>query len=263
MKKLRFLFVMFCIPLSLYAQVQSVDSIALKNIAEKPIKVNEESPLRPRSLILPSAFITYGALSFGDHPISNLDRTTRNELQEDHPLFAAHLDNYMQFAPAVAVYALNFAGIKGKHTLVDATGIYILSTAIMGGSVTLLKHTSARLRPDGSSYTSFPSGHTALAFAGAEFLKQEYKDLSPWYGFAGYAVATATGTLRMYNNKHWFSDVVTGAGIGILSTKIAYYLYPHLKKLVIGKQTLSYSIVPVYEDKTLVFLSMERFNIAY
>ncbi|WP_316841750.1 phosphatase PAP2 family protein [Pedobacter gandavensis] len=250
MKKLRFLFVAFCLPVGLYAQVQPADSLALKNITENPIKTSNDNTFKVKSLILPAAFITYGALSFGDNPISNLDRTTKNELQEDHPLFAAHLDNYMQFAPALTVYALNFAGIKGKNTLVDATGIYVLSSAIMGGSVSLLKHTSHRLRPDGSSYTSFPSGHTALAFAGAEFLKQEYKDVSPWYGFAGYAVATATGTLRMYNNKHWFSDVVAGAGIGILSTKLAYYLYPHLKKLVVGKQTLSYSMVPVYEDKT-------------
>ncbi|WP_316821042.1 phosphatase PAP2 family protein [Pedobacter gandavensis] len=250
MKKLRCLFIAICLPAFLYAQVEPTDSLALKNIQENQKASTNENPLHVKALIIPAAFITYGALSFGDNPISNLDRSTRNELQEDHPLFAAHLDNYMQFAPALSVYALNLAGIKGKNNLVDATGIYLLSSAIMGGSVSLLKHSSHRLRPDGSSYTSFPSGHTALAFAGAEFLKQEYKDVSPWYGFAGYAVATATGTLRMYNNKHWFSDVVAGAGIGILSTKIAYYLYPHLKKLVLGKQTVSYSMVPVYEDKT-------------
>lgn len=250
MIKLSYLFVAFFSPVCLYAQVQSADSLALKNINEKPNSGVSQNSLGIKALIIPAAFITYGALSFEENQINNLDRTTRNELQEDHPLFAAHLDNYTQFAPSLAVYALNFAGIKGRNTLLDATGIYMMSTAIMGGSVTFLKHTSHRLRPDGSSNSSFPSGHTALAFAGAEFLKQEYKDVSPWYGFAGYAVATATGALRMYNNKHWFSDVVTGAGIGILSTKIAYYLYPHLKKLVVGKQRLSYSLVPVYEDKT-------------
>ncbi|MCX2453403.1 phosphatase PAP2 family protein [Pedobacter sp. PLR] len=240
MKKLHCLFVAILLPGFLYAQAQSSDSLAIKNT----------HPLKVKELILPAVFITYGALSFGDNPIRDLDLTTKAELQEDHPLFAAHLDNYTQFAPALAVYALNLAGIKGKHSLVDATGIYVMSTAIMGGSVFLLKKESHRLRPDGSGYNSFPSGHTATVFAAAEFLKQEYKDVSPWYGFAGYAVATATGTLRMYNNKHWLSDVVTGAGVGILSTKLAYFLYPHVKKLLIGKQTLSYSMVPVYQDKS-------------
>jgi membrane-associated phospholipid phosphatase len=54
----------------------------------------------------------------------------------------------------------------------------------------------------------------------AEFMHQEYKDQSVWYSIAGYTAATATGVLRMYNVRHWFSDVVAGAGIGILGTKL-------------------------------------------
>ena len=77
-------------------------------------------------------------------------------------------------------------------------------------------------RPDGSSNKSFPSGHTATAFAGAEFLWQEYKDKFIWYGISGYVVATGTRVFRIINNKHWLTDVAAGAGIAILSTKIAY-----------------------------------------
>ena len=76
----------------------------------------------------------------------------------------------------------------------------------------------------------FPSGHTTEAFAYAEFIQQEYKDVSPWYGAVGYAAATATGLLRIYNNKHWLSDVVAGAGIGMASTKLAYLLYRAIKR---------------------------------
>ncbi|PIH02800.1 hypothetical protein CS542_03390 [Pedobacter sp. IW39] len=54
----------------------------------------------------------------------------------------------------------------------------------------------------GADNYSFPSGHTANAFA-AEFLNQEYRDVSPWIGYAVYTVATASRVLRMYNNKHW------------------------------------------------------------
>ncbi|ETZ21461.1 hypothetical protein N824_28765 [Pedobacter sp. V48] len=204
------------------------------------------------AFIIPAVFIGYGMISLtGDNVIRRLDYSTKDELQEDHPLFAAHADDYMQFAPAAAVYGLNLLGIKGKHSLLDATGLYVLSSAIMGGSVTALKNATHRLRPNGSGYTSFPSGHTANAFAAAEFLKQEYKDVSPWYGYAGYTVAIATGVLRTYNNKHWASDVVAGAGFGILSTKLSYLLYPKLKRLITGKGRFNYTVMPSYQQHSI------------
>ena len=99
-----------------------------------------------------------------------------------------------------------------------------MSNILLTTTVFSVKKLTRQLRPDGSGYTSFPSGHTAEAFASAEFMRQEYKDVSPWYGIAGYAVATTTGILRLYNNKHWVRDVVAGAGFGILSTKLAYWI---------------------------------------
>lgn len=90
-------------------------------------------------------------------------------------------------------------------------------------------------RPDGSAFNSFPSGHTATAFVGAEVLRREYWHVSPWIGITGYAVAAGTGFLRMYNNRHWLTDVLAGAGIGILSVEIAYWLYPTLSKAIFPK----------------------------
>jgi membrane-associated phospholipid phosphatase len=207
-----------------------------------------------KAFIIPTVFISYGLISLmGNNPIRDLDFTTKNELQEDHPLFAAHLDNYLQYAPAAAVYGLHLTGIKGKSSLIDATGTYALSLGIMGVTVNGLKKITHRERPDQSSLNSFPSGHTANAFAAAEFLNQEYKDISPWYGYAGYTVAAATGVLRIYNNRHWVSDVVAGAGFGILSTKVAYLVYPHLKRLVVGKGNANYSLVPSYQQHSLGF----------
>lgn len=234
------------------ASAQILQSEKSDSVNARPISVmntRAQNPPAIKSFIAPAILVSYGLVSLGNNAIRTLDYTTKAELQEDHPLFANHVDNYMQYVPMVAVYALNFAGIKGKHSIIDQTGLYILSFAIMGVSTTAVKRLADRPRPDGSNNYSFPSGHTANAFAAAEFLNQEYHDVSPWIGYAGYTVATATGILRMYNNKHWLSDVVAGAGIGIASTKIAYLVYPHLRKLVIGKQSLHYSVVPAYQQK--------------
>ncbi len=245
-RKLLIVMVLLIMPRLIFAQVQ--DTI------QREINSRDDYKPKASAFIIPAVFIGYGVVSLtGDNVIRRLDYTTKNELQEDHPLFAAHADDYMQFASAAAVYGLNLLGIKGKHSLLDATGLYVLSSAIMGGTVTVLKKSTHRLRPNSSGYTSFPSGHTANAFAAAEFLKQEYRDVSPWYGFAGYTVATATGILRTYNNKHWVSDVVAGAGFGILSTKLSYYLYPKLKRLITGKGNFNYTAAPYYQQHTVGF----------
>lgn len=253
-RKLLSVVALLIMPGTIFAQNQ--DTLKEAGISKSDTTVRSGNDYKPKvtAFIIPAVLIGYGVVSLaGDNVIRRLDYTTKNELQEDHPLFAAHADDYVQFAPAVALYGLNLMGIKGKNSLLDATGIYVLSSAIMGGSVSVLKKTTHRLRPNGSGYNSFPSGHTANAFAAAEFLNQEYKDVSPWYGYAGYTVATATGILRLYNNKHWVSDVVTGAGFGILSTKLSYLLYPKLKRLITGSGGVNYTVAPSYQQHTMGF----------
>lgn len=144
----------------------------------------------------------------------------------------------------VAVYGLNWAGIECEHTFAERTVILATAYSIMGLSVNGLKAAISEKRPDGSGNSSFPSGHTATAFMGAEFLWQEYRHTSPAIGVSGYAVATATGILRMYNHKHWLTDVATGAGIGILSTKAAYYIYPALHHLLFKGKLKNSSLMP-------------------
>ena len=72
-------------------------------------------------------------------------------------------------------------------------------------------------------------------------------------GSAAYAVAVATGVLRVYNNKHWCNDVLAGAGIGILSANVAYWLYPLEKKLFTSKKNkqnaASMMVVPTFETE--------------
>jgi membrane-associated phospholipid phosphatase len=98
-----------------------------------------------------------------------------------------------------------------------------------------VKSITNRERPDGSNHLSFPSGHTATAFVAAEFLHQEYGCKSVWIDIAGYGTAAFVGVARVYKNRHWLSDVVAGAGVGILTTKGVYWVYPRLKMKWFGK----------------------------
>jgi membrane-associated phospholipid phosphatase len=105
----------------------------------------------------------------------------------------------------------------------------VVSITLAGIGSNFLKSATNVVRPDGSDDRSFPSTHTALAFVSATFLHEEYKHQSPWYSIAGYSIATATGILRMMNNEHWLSDVLVGAGLGILTTKVVYWVDPLLR----------------------------------
>ncbi|MFM9909228.1 MAG: phosphatase PAP2 family protein [Chitinophagaceae bacterium] len=210
-------------------------------------KIKEQNK-RMKSLIIPAGLITYGFIALENDGLKKLDNNTKLEIREDHPTFVSKLDNYLQFAPAVAVYGLNAFGIKGKNNFRDRSMIYLMSNIILNTTVFSVKKLTHQLRPDGSAYTSFPSGHTAEAFASAEFMRQEYKDVSPWYGIAGYAAATTTGVLRLYNNKHWVSDVVAGAGFGILSTKLAYWIYPSIKRKFFKDKPMNAMVMPYYQS---------------
>jgi len=174
-------------------------------------------------------------------------------IQRNYPGFQTNIDTYLLLIPALGVYGLNLAGVKGKHNFLDRSIILLSSITLASVTTGMIKSSTDVLRPDGSNYRSFPSSHTALAFVSATFLHEEYKDRSIWYGIAGYSIATASGVLRMMNNKHWMSDVLVGAGIGILTTKAMYLLYPIIKSGVAGKRAnyennSRLSLIPYYES---------------
>ena len=147
-------------------------------------------------------------------------RGLRNEYL---PRFNRHLDDYMQYAPAAVMLGMKAAGVQSRSSWGRMLVSDAFSALLMGGVVNTLKQTTNVERPDGSNKQSFPSGHTATAFMTATMFTKEYGHKSPWVGVGAYSVATATGLMRMANNKHWLSDVLTGAGIGILSTEVGYY----------------------------------------
>lgn len=195
-----------------------------------------------KQLIAPSVLMGAGVFCLENDWIKNQNQSIYNRI--DVKFENLHVvDNFVQCVPMLAVYGLNLCGVKGKHNFWNRTVILGTSLAFMSASVYPIKYIMKVKRPDGSNHYSFPSGHTAFAFAGANFLWHEYKDVSPWIGISGFAVATGTGFLRMYNNKHWLSDVLFGAGAGIISTEIAYWLFPTMQRLFL-KCSAQLAVVP-------------------
>ncbi len=190
-----------------------------------------------------------GGLIANSTDFKNKQISWRNQ---NYPDFKTKADDLMQFAPHAAVFGLDWIGVKSKHGFNDKLGLMGTGMVFMIGTVMVLKETTSEVRPDGSTPNSFPSGHTANAFMGATILAKEYSGKSPLIAIGGYSVATATGVFRILNNRHWASDVLVGAGIGILSAEAAYAVYPWLKEKI-GKKGKNKNVafVPVYDGYTM------------
>jgi membrane-associated phospholipid phosphatase len=154
--------------------------------------------------------------------VNNKDGKKNTQLLTD---FKTGIDDYTQFFGPAMVVGLKLGGVEGRSDWPRLLASAALSYGIMAGLVNGIKYTAKEIRPDGSTANSWPSGHTATAFVGATLLHKEYGlTRSPWYSVAGYGVATATGVMRVLNNRHWISDIMSGAGIGILSGELGYAL---------------------------------------
>jgi hypothetical protein len=238
--------------LSLVSSAQSVD--ATIPVDSLVVKNKTQIQFKAKQLIIPAVLIGYGIIGIGNDQLESFNDQIKEEVKENiDEKFT--IDDFSQYLPLASVYGLSAIGVKGKNNFRDKTVIIATSYLIMGIAVNSLKRTLKVERPDGSGFNSFPSGHTATAFMGAELVYQEYKDVSIWYGISGYLVATGTGAFRLYNNKHWLTDVVAGAGIGILSAKAAYWLYPSVNRLLGSKKQTNKktAFIPYYDGKQVGF----------
>jgi membrane-associated phospholipid phosphatase len=142
----------------------------------------------------------------------------------------------LQYTPTILNVGLAASGLKTKNTRADRLGIFVLGTGIYVVATQGLKYAINETRPNGAE-RSFPSGHAATAFFGATLLAKEYGENYPWIAVGGYTIAGTTAVLRMANNQHWASDVLMGAGIGIVSAEIASYLYPKIKSKLFNSKS--------------------------
>ena len=167
--------------------------------------------------------------------------------------FHNEIDNYTQYLPLALTIGLKIGGVESRSDWPRFWASAAASSAIMAGLVNGIKYTASEMRPDGSTRNSWPSGHTATAFLAATILHKEYGlTRSPWYSVGAYTVATATGVMRVLNNRHWISDVLSGAGIGILSVELGYGLMDLLFKQR-GLQRGDLSVYPDLRDNPSFF----------
>ncbi len=168
--------------------------------------------------------------------------------------FKTGIDDYTQFFGPAMVVGLKLGGYEGRSDWPRLLANAGMSYALMAVLVNGIKYSAKEMRPDGSTANSWPSGHTATAFVGASLLHKEYGlTRSPWWSVAGYGVATATGVMRVLNNRHWISDVMSGAGIGIMSTELGYALGDLFFK---GKGLLRNDLILDNENPSFFSISM-------
>lgn len=183
-------------------------------------KFNFRYPDKKRGLkpyIAPTLLIAGGtALHFSTEAKENFQ-----DWMQDHFAYSGKVEDYLQYVPLAAVYALNAIGVKGNNNFGNRTALAIKSILLNEVIVSNLKRWAGVERPNGGNH-SFPSGHTSFAFAMAHFMHKEFGDESIWYSVGAYSCAATVGILRVAKNAHWISDVVAGAGFGMLSTELVY-----------------------------------------
>ena len=162
MKKTIIGFSFLIFPAMLFAQYNLVHDTIKKS-------TTQELKFSTKQLIVPTILFTYGIVAIESDYLKLINTELRNELKENIDEKIT-IDDFTQYLPAASVYLLNNVGIAGKHNLKDRSIILATSYLLMTGSVTGLKGLTKIERPDGSANNSFPSGHTATAFSGAEFL---------------------------------------------------------------------------------------------
>lgn len=190
----------------------------------------------PRQWIVPATLFGAGVMFATVPPLNRFEKNLKTEIEKTGR--QTQIDQATQFFPAIAVFAMDAVGLKSINSVRKQIQLFGVSQLVGAAVVYPMKYIVQRERPNGSDNKSFPSGHTTRAFVSAEFLHQEFGHLSPWVSIAGYTTAGATAYLRLYQNKHWLSDVLAGAAIGMASTKLVYWVNKKMQTRPTKKKTL-------------------------
>lgn len=251
------IFLVILIQSTLFCQSNS-----FPNYPYKPDKQYFKSYLEVSKRILTSParwnknqWITAGSVIVGGVIIYTFDDDIRTFFQNNQSSTGDFASKYVfepwgsGLYPAVIIgsyyaYGLAAKNNKSRKIALGATQAFIIS----GVSAEILKHLTHRHRPyqdipansrmwegpfRGFEYTSFPSGHTITAFSLASFFSSVYKD-KLWVSILSYSIAGGVGLQRIYDDKHWASDVFIGAALGYAIGKSVYYVLNKNSNLTVG-----------------------------
>lgn len=181
-----------------------------------------EFEFSPKTLLIGSALTV---ISFSlDNDVKDLVQRNKGEtLDTITNIFNEAGSGYAIGIP-ISTYILGYYSKNEK--LIKASRVSIAS-GVLSVSITFpIKYITHRKRPDDSDYDSFPSGHTAFAFAiFGSYAKFYNEGITP---YLLYTVPVLTGFSRIYKNKHYLSDVMAGATIGLISIPIGQWLEENL-----------------------------------
>jgi membrane-associated phospholipid phosphatase len=156
-----------------------------------------------------------GGLALAVHPVDDdVNRTLVNNNSAENVFKPGEILGSLGplLGSASVVYAV---GRLRDQPKVSHVGMDLIQSIAMAETLTqALKYTTRRERPDFSGRNSFPSGHAADTFAFATAVERHlgWRYAAPAYTFASYVAIS-----RLPANRHWFSDVMFGAAVGIIS----------------------------------------------
>lgn len=223
---------------------KSIDSIKMSGLDYWQTQKNRRPKLREthpsifkvKQIVAPIVPLAVGTIIISVGEVEDLDESLSDQVSSGRHTY--YFDDYLQYSPAIIMYGLSaIKGVNPTHKFKQQTTILALAALTTYAVVQPGKYYISRKRPDSNAQDSFPSGHTATAFLCAEMLHQEFRDYSPWISILGYSLAAATGFMRVYNDRHYFGDVIAGAGAGILGARIAYWVAPRINQLLWGSAT--------------------------
>ena len=190
-----------------------------------------ENYLKKPALILPVTLLGYGILKPIIPGIKTADKNLWAQVKSSYPNFHTTADDYLMWAPSSSVYLLDAFSVKTKHSFKEHLILDAGSILVAGGIGFVMRKISGNIEVYKMDGTKFPSGHTVNAFRGAEIFHQELKETHKILSYSGYVIAVAVGTLRIYNKAHYLTEVLAGAGLGILSTKLTYWAFDKVKRV--------------------------------
>jgi hypothetical protein len=208
-----------------------------------------EYKLNPKDLIVPASLITIGALASHTDKFRDILPITRPHPRDRLTPF----DDVAQLVVAPSLFIFDALGDE-KHHPIDQFFLTALSYGITVLPTRYIKNHYNSPRPYGGNH-SFPSGHTATAFVGSHVIYKEFKDSNPWIAYSGYAMGAFIAGSRVAHDKHWVSDVMAGAGIAMLSTELAYWIYFPIRNLITDKANKLFGnyilLSPIIQPNTL------------